>query len=442
MNTSIAVLIALTFIFFTTFSTQAATVPAANQFKYVNGGDFGERSVEYFADYRVTQLQTTPFAVCFYNTTPNAYSLAIRMGNSPSESFYRWVWHANRANPVKENATLALGKDGNLILAEANGKIVWQTNTANKNVVGLNLLPNGNMVLYDNKGKFVWQSFDYSTDTLLVGQSFSSTGIKRLVSRVSQKDGSNGAYSYGIDGRFLTLKYHIKNSNQFFYYFKSSDFGEGQGSLANLTFVANPENDQNHAYEIGFSYTLNGSPSSGTTIMARPKYNGTLSFIRIDFDGNLRIYTLDPLVDWATWDVSFVQFTRDPEALNGVSECDLPKRCGALGVCEDSQCVACPRPQGLLGWSKECLPPILPPCNGGVNVDYYKVVGAEHYSSQFNDGTGPIKVTECQKKCDTDCKCVAFFYKNESSKCLLVPEIGTIVKVSNSSHIAYIKKSK
>ncbi|CAM9000762.1 unnamed protein product [Rhodiola kirilowii] len=438
-----ALFLALMFTFLATFSTQAATVPAANQFKFVNEGDFGERSVEYFADYRVSTFQTTPFALAFYNTTPNAYTLAIRMGNSPSESFYRWVWQANRAIPVKENASLSLGKDGNLILAEANGKVVWQTNTANKNVVEMSLLPNGNLVLLDNKGKFMWQSFDYPTDTLLVGQSFRSTGVKRLVSRVSASDGSPGPYSYGIDGRLLSMKYQVKNSKQFFYYHKSDVFSN-EGSLANLTFQANPEDlgFGIHAYELGFNFTMNGSPSSGTTIIARPKYNVTLSFIRIDFDGNLRIYSLDPPVDWNTWDITFVQFTRDPNALNAVSECYLPKRCGALGVCEDDQCVACPRPQGLLGWNKECLPPVLPPCKNGTNVDYYKVIGAEHYSSEFNDGTGPIKVADCQKKCDSDCKCLGFFYKAESSKCLVVPEIGTIVKVSNSSHVAYIKKSK
>uniref|UniRef100_A0A7N1A8S7 Uncharacterized protein n=1 Tax=Kalanchoe fedtschenkoi TaxID=63787 RepID=A0A7N1A8S7_KALFE len=367
------------------------------------------------------------------------------MGNSPSESFYRWVWHANRARPVKENATLSLGKDGNLVLAEASGQVVWQTNTANKNVVGLNLLLNGNLVLYDNKGKFVWQSFDHPSDSLLVGMTFRSTGPSRIVSRAAINDDSEGPYSYGLDGRFLTLKYQVRNSDKFFYYYKSFDFGDGRGALANMTFEAEPEDDQNHAYELRFAYTMNGSPSSGTFIITRPKYNATLSFLRVDVDGNLRMYTLDPLVEYGTWDVTFVQLTRSDDTTdtaNALSECHLPKRCGALGVCEDSQCVACPTPQGLLGWSKQCAPPVLPPCKNGANVDYYKVVGAEHYSSEFSDGSGPVKLADCQKKCDSDCKCVGFFYKAESSKCLVVPELGTIVKVSNTSHAAYIKKSK
>lgn len=53
------------------------------------------------------------------------------------------------SNPVRENATLTFGKDGNLVLADADGRLAWQTNTASKGVVGLKLLSNGNMVLHD-----------------------------------------------------------------------------------------------------------------------------------------------------------------------------------------------------------------------------------------------------------------------------------------------------
>lgn len=47
------------------------------------------------------------------------------------------VWDANRGNPVGENATLAFGTDGNRLLADADGRVAWQTNTANKDAVGL-----------------------------------------------------------------------------------------------------------------------------------------------------------------------------------------------------------------------------------------------------------------------------------------------------------------
>jgi hypothetical protein len=40
-------------------------------------------------------------------------------------------------------------------LADADGIIAWQTSTANKGVVGFQLLPNGDMVLHDSKGNFI-----------------------------------------------------------------------------------------------------------------------------------------------------------------------------------------------------------------------------------------------------------------------------------------------
>lgn len=104
--------------------------------------------------------------------------------------------------------------------------------------------------------------------------------------------------------------------------------------------------------------------------------------------------------------------------------------------------MACPSPKGLLGWSSGCAPPKLGPCNGRSKVDYYKVVGVEHFMSRFSEGDGPMKVGDCRDKCSKDCKCVGFFYREESSKCLLAPVLGTLTKVSNSSHVGFIKVSK
>ncbi|XP_056682517.1 epidermis-specific secreted glycoprotein EP1 isoform X2 [Spinacia oleracea] len=132
-------------------SLSQAQVPPSSTFKHVNQGDFGDYIVEYDGNYRALDIFSSPFQLCFYNTTPNAYTLSLRMGLVRSESVFRWVWEANRGNPVGENATFSLGKDGNLVLADADGRMAWQSNTTNKGVVGFKLLPNGNMVLHDDK---------------------------------------------------------------------------------------------------------------------------------------------------------------------------------------------------------------------------------------------------------------------------------------------------
>lgn len=417
-----------------------AIVPPSSTFKYVNLGEFGEYAVEYLANYRVLDIGNFPFTLCFYNSTPNAFILGLRMGHRRSESIMRWVWDANRGNPVRENATLTFGPDGNLVLADVDGKVTWQTNTANKGVVGLNVLSNGNLVLYDNKGKYIWQSFDHPTDTLLVGQTLRAVdGPTRLVSRFSITEPVNGPYSFVMEQRHWAMYYQTKNAQKPLLYYKSDEFGNNKGALAYLDFYSESENGANYAFELGFRFNLSNSDSSGTSILSRPKYNSTYTMLRVDIDGNLRMYTYDENVDWGAWEVTYVLLDRD----NGqASECKLPKRCGSLGVCDEDQCVACPTRNGLLGWSKGCAPPTLPPCKGATNVDYYKVDGVEHFSSEYNEGSGPMGLAQCREKCSKDCKCLGFFYRAESSKCLVVSELGTLVKVSNPSRVGYIKISK
>ncbi|PIA42197.1 hypothetical protein AQUCO_02100222v1 [Aquilegia coerulea] len=423
----------LIFLFITLAIVAQAAVPAANTFRYVNDGPLGEYIVEYFADYHVTPIFTFPSTVCFYNTTPNAYTLAIRMGVRQSESIMRWVWDANRGNPVREGAMLTFGTNGNLVLADVDGRIAWQTDTANKGVVGLSLLPTGNLVLYDSRNRFVWQSFDYPTDTLLVGQVLRQAGPNnKLVSRVSNKDGSKGAYSFILEKKRMALYMKSKNSPNPLPYYKYFEFGPQQ-TITSIVFDSQPEYDTAYAYEIRFEL-FEGNVSAGTSIVARPKYNSTYSMLRVGSDGSFKAYTYYDKVDWGAWEITYSLF--DLDYVYGVSECKLPTTCGSLGVCEDSQCVACPTPKGLLGYSKTCAPPTLPPCKNGVNSKkYYKVVGVEHFMNEYNDGEGPLDVSECRKKCNNDCGCLGFFYKEESSKCLIAPELGTLTKVVNSSHM-------
>nr|DAD40104.1 TPA_asm: hypothetical protein HUJ06_014427 [Nelumbo nucifera] len=142
------------------------------------------------------------------------------------------------------------------------------------------------------------------------------------------------------------------------------------------------------------------------------------SMLRLGSDGNLKIYTYYDKLFWFSWDVTFTLFDRDGRE----SECKLPTRCGSFGVCEDNQCVACPTPQGLSWWNKGCAPPKLPPCKAGANINYYRIEGVEHFSSEYSEGDGPVKVADCRAKCDRDCGCLGFFYRaqNPQNACWLL----------------------
>ncbi|KAH7544017.1 hypothetical protein JRO89_XS15G0086800 [Xanthoceras sorbifolium] len=413
------------FFFFSSlvFSIAKASVPPSETFKLVNQGEFGPYINEYDADYRLLGIFNSPFSLGFYNTTPNAFTLSLRMAIQRTEPLYRWVWEANRGKPVRENATLTFGTDGNLVLADADGTIAWQTNTANKGVVGFKLLSNGNMVLRDSKGNFIWQSFDYPTDTLLVGQSLKVGGVTKLVSRKSMTENVDGPYSLVLEPKQLAMYYKSNNSPRPVLYYT---FVQGANSQINHTeFNSAPETDEGFAYELTLS----------NFILARPKYNATASFLRLGMNGNIEFYTYYDKVSWGAWERTYSLFSRD---FNRETECQLPERCGKFGVCDDNQCVACPSEKGLLGWSKSCEPKKLTSC-GVKDFHYYKVEGIDHYMSKYNRGSGPVKVDDCAKKCTSDCKCMGYFYNQDTSRCWIAYDLMTLTKVSNSTHVGFIK---
>ncbi|KAI3852052.1 hypothetical protein MKW98_020051 [Papaver atlanticum] len=411
-------------------------VPKNATFQYINEGEFSDYIVEYDANHRIVRTDeytfyNYPFRLCMYNTTPNAYVLGIRAGIPRDEDLMRWVWDANRNDPVRENATLTFGRNGNLVLADADGRIVWQTNTANKGVTGISMQPNGNL-----------QSFDYPADTLLVGQSLKlNGGRKQLVSRTSDVNGRDGPYSIVIDKKGFTM--YLKTAG------KSLQYGGWGGEgLLNVSFDAVPEDQSITSYELTLAFGEQQQPTTPTRhlLQSRPvgnsrgiilkklNYNATYSLFRLESDGNIKVFTYYTNTSYLKWDQTYAFFGDD------VRECGLPSKCGSFGFCDKRMCIACPSPNGLLGWSESCKPPAVPSCKtGGAAPKYYKIAGVQHFSSPYDEGQGPMKVTDCKDKCSKDCKCAGFFYREESSKCFSVPVLGTLIKDVNTSHVGYIK---
>lgn len=404
-----------------------AVVPQNETFKFVNSGELGPFIVEYDASYRMISIFNSPFQVGFYNTTPNAYTLALRVGLQRSEQLFRWVWEANRGNPVKENATFSLGSDGNLVLADSDGRVAWQTNTTNKDVVAFRLLPNGNMVLLDSKGNFVWQSFDHPTDTLLVGQYLRANGPSKLVSRLSERENVNGPYSLVLEPKGVDLYYKSKNSPRPILYSKLIAIDQN-GSLENVTFISDPE-----SFELNLDFSVSNPSSSGSRFLGRPVNNSTLTYLRLGIDGNIKMHTYFLDVRSGVWQVTYTHFDRDSDE----SECQLPERCGKLGICEDNQCVGCPLENGVFGWSKNCSAKAVTSCKAS-EFHYYKVEGVEHYMSKYTSGER-VSEANCGDKCTKDCKCVGYFYHRDNSRCWVAYDLQTLTRVPNSTHVGFIK---
>ncbi|KAG9456937.1 hypothetical protein H6P81_001445 [Aristolochia fimbriata] len=413
-------------------SRARARVPDSDTFTLVNAGEFGEYFPENGASYRLLPIGNYLFQLCFYNTTPDAFHLAMLMGNEDSDfSFLRFVWEANRYSPVAENATLSFNRDGNLVLANPGGGVVWSTDTADKGVVGLGVLENGNLLLYDKKRNIVWQSFDHPTDTLLVGQSLRLGGPAKLIS-AGDEEGSVGRYSLVLQPNGLEMYLNL-GENKTLSYSGDKFRYRGTSPPSSVTLTFGPEEPGSSVYVVGLS-----NPGD---VYARTFFNSTFSFMRLEYDGNIKVYTYYEKAEYASWAETFTQFSEREH----LTRCSLPGFCGALGVCENEMCVACPRPQGLLGWSKDCRPPELGrSCGDEKAIGYYKVEGVEHFLGAHDAGAGAVvkKVDECRGRCSRDCSCLGFAYKKESSRCLLFPFIGTLSKVDDHRRSVYIKVAK
>ncbi|GJT30543.1 epidermis-specific secreted glycoprotein EP1-like protein [Tanacetum coccineum] len=380
---------------FLSFSISNAIVPSADTFRYVNQGDFGEFESEYAPTYRPLDPFTFPFQLCFYNTTPNVYYLGLRMGTRRDGSLMRWVWEANRGSPARENATFSLGSDGNLILAESIGQIVLMV---------------------------IWY---FET--------------QRLVSRDSITNNVNGAYSFLIEPKRLALYYN--NSMRYW----SSTFpklNRANVNLVNATLrVAESEYEENNFNELQCFITNVQDFEQPSLRLGTLRYNSSLSYLRLGIDGNLRFYTYRANVRGNAWALLFTLFDRGVRSSNGaddpVDECQLPNRCGKFGLCEESQCVGCPTPDGVFAWSNDCDVK-LPSCNAS-SFTYYELKGVDHFTVKYTSGTGRTSLANCKNKCTKDCKCLGYFYHTDIARCWTVNELKTLTRVGNSTNLAYIK---
>ncbi|KAL5709671.1 hypothetical protein ACHQM5_020332 [Ranunculus cassubicifolius] len=438
---------------FCLLSIAQSTVPANKTFTFVARGfrkDFLEDTQLDYID--VPNFETHPFGLCiygplsawsyFYSVAPYTpiYTLAIRLNT-------RVVWEANRGKPFGQNSTIKFGSDGNLVLADPKGRLIWHTNTANKGVVDIKLLKDGNLVLQDTKGRNIWQSFNHPTDVLLVGQSLLPGDMNKLVSRISVLDNNAGPYSLVLDDRSgLILSYKSKISPKPEIYSRMEKIAFIGGPFSKMTLQSTPADGDPFLYELRFNFTYT---DSGTSSIIPPgltlKYDTTYSYLQLRPDGNVKVFTffdkVNQPISRSPYDEVYSVFSRREF---DESECQLPMRCGEFGLCENNQCVACPTSKGLMGWSNTCRSPKLPKCNGSSSsnvVDYYRLDGVEHFSSNFS-GNEPVKLADCREQCSKDCKCLGFFYRRETSNCLVTYQLNTLTRVANLTHIAFIKMAK
>ncbi|KMT14328.1 hypothetical protein BVRB_4g071120 [Beta vulgaris subsp. vulgaris] len=198
------------------------------------------------------------------------YNLGNKVANLP-------VWTIGGGLRVSENSTFRLSEDGRLVLFEnTNGLILWSSNTSKLGVKKASLLDNGNLVLLDSEDEVVWQSFNSPTSSLLPGQSFHFPQTLRAPSTKS----ISSYYNFVIHpSGELALVWESNVT-----YWKSG------GALTFLPTITKVVARFDSDGILGVFDVTNKSIWS-TTSKDFQDSSVSLRHLRIDTDGNLRIYS-------------------------------------------------------------------------------------------------------------------------------------------------------
>nr|KJB36665.1 hypothetical protein B456_006G169900 [Gossypium raimondii] len=243
------------------------------------------------------------FTCGFYGVSENAYYFSIWFTSSKDKTI---AWMANRYKPVNgKGSKLPLHRDGAFVLTDVDGSIMWEANTRTTYVERAELLDNGNLVLKNSSGKVVWQSFDFPTDTLLPHQRF--TKSKKLISILGRGNYGTGYFNFFFDtDNVLRLVYDGPDISSVYWpndcllddmgWFLSSDWLNFNGS------------------DLGF---------------------GIRRRLTMDYDGNLRLYSLN--IVSGLWTIRW-------EAVRQL--CSVHGLCGRNGICVYTPEPKCSCPPG------------------------------------------------------------------------------------------------
>ncbi|KAK9099238.1 hypothetical protein Syun_026283 [Stephania yunnanensis] len=227
-------------------------------------------------------------------TTPTAFTAAISFSGIP-------VWKAGGDSAlVDSNGRLRLLPDGDLRLLNGSGATVWSSNTSNRGVTSASLDDSGDLRLL-NGTLIVWSSFTNPTDTILPSQNFSTNNLLR-----------SGPYSFALlNSGNLTLRW---NANTIYW---------NQG--LNSTFNRNSSSPSLALQSIGILQLFDPSFAVPVVMAYSSDYgegSDILRFLRLDSDGNLRIYSSvrDSGVATERWAAV-------------ADQCRVYGWCGDMGIC-------------------------------------------------------------------------------------------------------------
>lgn len=329
------------------------------------------------------------FALGFYNLSdfPNRFSVGIRFNSKSIPVNQRTiVWVAGADVTVSNNSYFMLKENGELVLVDSSlGITVWTSNTSQVSVASALLGDDGNLVLINEKKDVVWQSFNTPSDTLLPGQTFSA--FKTL--RPPSKNSVSNYYSLYMD---VMGQLQLRWESSIIFWTSQSPAG------SNLSAVLASD---------GRLQLLDQSSEPVWSVFGED-HNDIVKFrfLRIDFDGNLRIYS------WREDSQSWKSVWQAVE-----NQCDVFATCDQRGICtfnsSGSPVCQCPFNSHLES-NPKCLAPYYQHCSSGsAMLEHRHMVLYGIYPS--NDSIFQTSLEKCKEMCRENPSCTAVTFMNDGS---------------------------
>ncbi|CAJ1796767.1 unnamed protein product [Sphenostylis stenocarpa] len=326
------------------------------------------------------------------------YSFAIWFTEPHFHSPSTVTWMANRDQPVNgKRSKLSLTLDANLVLVDAAFNTAWSSNTVSSAPVELHLKDDGNLVLREVQGTVLWQSYDFPTDTLVPAQPLTRYTI--LVSSRSESNHSSGFYKFFFDdNNVLGLHYDGPDVSSSYWpqpWLLSWDVGRTSfnssriGVLNSLGLFNSTDN---------FTFVTS---DYGTVLQRR---------LKVDCDGNVRVYSRNNVL--GKWYVSW-------QAIS--SGCIPHGICGPNSLCvydrvSGRKCLCLPghRLKNHSDWSQGCEPLFHLTCHKNESM-FLEIPSVEFYGYD-NHYVEVSNYSACEKLCLQDCTCKGFQHSYSDDK--------------------------
>ncbi|TVU03165.1 hypothetical protein EJB05_51297, partial [Eragrostis curvula] len=349
----------------------------------------------------ILQSSDGTFSCGFYSIYTHAFTFSIWYSKAAEAAEKTIVWSANRDRPVHaKRSAITLHKDGNMVLTDYDGTIVWQADGNFTNVQHAQLLNTGNLIIKDSGGSTVWQSFDSPTDTFLPTQHITATA--KLVPTTQSHSTGNYIFRFS-DLSVLSLIYHVPEVSDIYWPDPDKNIYQDGRNQYNNTRLGVLDN----IGMLASSDFADGQPfvasDSGENIKRR---------LTLDPDGNLRLYSLNN--SDGSWSVSMLAMSQP---------CNIHGLCGPNGICFYSPKPTCSCPPGYVmrntgNWTEGCATIVNMTCDhyDRESMKFVKLPNTDFWGSDQQHVLS-VSFQSCRNICISDCTCKGFQYQEGTGSC-------------------------